>query len=232
MGPVKTLTLHNQHHLKILWCRMNWKIILVCLAFGITIASCCKSSPPPPLCYAHINCGGHGNCTTRRGTNCKCDNGYSGNDCSRIGKIFMTIARCRSPKHFSDCSGHNITVKIQTGLVDCTVPKKTMVSPGELVVWGKDEKTLGDCATVPIDKTTNVWLMTDALNDQFLPSSLEIYMDGHLKSIWNVKLGPKTFNTFVNSATTNTNDNRLSIVKTWQLGDLKVHDCPDCKAWS
>merc|ERR1711935_292437 len=217
-SPVKTLTLDNQHHLKILWCRMNWKIILVCLAFGITIASCCKSPPPPPppLCNSQIICSGHGTCTTPRGTTCKCDNGYSGKDCSRIRQIFMTIAHCRSPKKLSGCSaysGHDIKVKIQTGLVHCTVPKKTMVSPGELVVWGKDE--LGDCATVPIDTTTNVWLMTDALNDQFLPSSLEIYMDGHLKSIWNVKLGPNRFNTFVNSATTNTNDNRLSIKKTW-----------------
>jgi len=118
--------------------------------------------------------------------------------------------------------GRDIKVKIQTGLVHCTVPKKNRVFPGELVVWGKDE--LGDCAAVPIDTTTNVWLMTDALNDQFLPASLEIYMDGHQKSIWKVKLGPNRINTFVNSETTNTNDNRLSIKKTWPIASCVVNE--------
>jgi len=129
-----------------------------------------------------------------------------------ISRIFMTMAGCKN-YDLRICGGHAIKVTIQTGLFHCTVETKPTVSAGELVVWERNE--LGNCGSMPISEETNVWLQTDAFNDQFIPYDLEIYMDDYINTNWRVRLGGKRFNKFENSQQKNTNNNRLSVVKTW-----------------
>jgi len=152
-----------------------------------------------------------------------------------ISRIFMTMAKCEN-HHDSKCGGNNIKLKIQTGRFHCTVATKPTVSAGELVVWGKNE--IGNCGPVPINEETNVWVKTDAFNDQFIPFDLEIYMDDYINTNWRVRLGGKRFNIFVNNAQKNTNNNRLGVVKTWPRDNYitPVRDrpltCPENEAES